>query len=125
MGGTLAGVEKRPVAFVLMAGYPSLTHAMQHNSDQGHIAFQELATPEQRKTYMDALEPLDALHAAPAKILFQFAKRDEFITPWDAAVYLQMASDPKEVKWYDTNHSFNEEARRDRGEWLGRVLSPP
>ncbi len=128
VGGILAGVERRPVAFVLMAGYPSLTHAMQHNPDQGAIAFQELATPEQRKAYVDALEPLDALHyvghAAPAKLLFQFAKWDEFITPWDAAAYLQTASDPKEVKWYDTNHSFNEEARRDRGEWLGRALSP-
>jgi pimeloyl-ACP methyl ester carboxylesterase len=129
VGGTLAGVEKRPVAFVLMAGYPSLTHAMGHNSDQGAIAFQELATPEQRKAYVDALEPLDALHyighAAPAKLLFQFAKRDEFITPWDAAAYLQTASDPKEVKWYDTNHSFSEEARRDREEWLGRALTSP
>jgi len=126
VGGILAGVEKRPVAFVLMAGYPSLTHAMRHNSDQGAIAFQELATPEQRKAYVDALDPLDALHyvghAAPAKLFFQFAKRDEFITPWDAAAYLQTASDPKEVKWYDTNHSFNEEARRDRGEWLIRSL---
>ena len=126
VGGTLAGVEKRPAAFVLMAGYPSLTHAMQHNSDQGAIAFQELATQEQQNAYVDALEPLDALHyvghAAPAKLLFQFAKRDEFITPWDAAAYLQTASDPKEVKWYDTNHSFNEEARRDRGEWLVKSL---
>ncbi len=128
VGGTLAGVEKRLVAFVLMAGYPSLTHAMEHNSDQGALAFQELATPEQRKAYVDALEPLDALHyvghAAPAKILFQFAKRDELITPWDAAAYVQEASEPKEVKWYDSDHFFNEDARRERGEWLGRALQP-
>ncbi|MEO6194000.1 MAG: hypothetical protein ABIS20_13400 [Thermoanaerobaculia bacterium] len=114
VGGTLAGIEKRPDAYVLMAGYPSLTHAMRHNSDPGAIAFQA---------------PLDALHyvgrATPAKLLFQFAKRDEFITPWDAAAYLQTASGPKELKWYDTDHSLNEEARRDRVEWLGRVLSPP
>ncbi len=129
VGGTLAGIDKRPVAFVLMAGYPSLTHAMRHNSDPGAIAFQELATPEQRQAYVKAMAPLDAFHyvghAAPAKLLFQFAKRDEFITPWDAAAYLQTASGPKEVKWYDADHSFNEEARRDRDEWLGRVLSPP
>jgi len=126
VGGILADVERRPVAFVLMAGYPSLTHAVQHNSDQGAIAFQELATSEQKKAYVDALEPLDALHyvghAAPAKLFFQFAKRDEFITPWDAAAYLQTASDPKEVKWYDTSHSLNEEARRDREEWLVKSL---
>ena len=126
VGGTLAGIEKRPLAFVLMAGYPSLTHGTAHGRDQGSLAFQELLTPEQQKAYVDALAPIDALHyvghAAPAKLLFQLAKRDEFITPWDAAAYVQAASDPKEVKWYDTDHDFNEEARRDRGEWLGSVL---
>jgi pimeloyl-ACP methyl ester carboxylesterase/dienelactone hydrolase len=129
VGGILAGIEKRPVAFVLMAGYPSLTHGTAQGHDQGSIAFQELLDAEQRKAYVDALEPLDAIHyvghAAPAKLLFQFAKRDEYISPWDAAVYVQAASEPKEVKWYDTNHAFNEEARRDRDEWLGRVLEKP
>ncbi len=126
MGGTFAGVEKRPRAFVLMAGYPSLTHAMMHNGDQGSLAFQELATPEQRDAYVKAMEPLDALYyvasAAPAKLLFQFAKRDEFITPWDAAAYVRVAKEPKEVLWYDTNHFFNDQARRDRDEWLVKAL---
>ena len=77
---------------------------------------------------MDALAPVDAVHwvgqAAPAKLLFQFARRDEFITPWDAEVYIQAASDPKEVKWYDTDHFFekHEQARKDRMDWLARVL---
>ena len=47
---------------------------------------------------------------------------DEFITPWDAAVYVQAASDPKEVRWYDTDHYFNDEARQDRMDWLARAL---
>jgi len=127
VGGTLAGIEKRPIAFVLMAGYPSLTHAMTSNHDQGSLAFQELATPEQRDAYVKAMEPLDALYyvaqAAPAKLLFQFAKRDEYITPWDAAAYVWTAKDPKEVLWYDTDHFFNEAARRDRDEWLAKALA--
>lgn len=126
VGGTLAGVEKRPVAFVLMAGYPSLTHAVTSNGDQGSIAFQELTTPEQRDAYVKAMETLDALYyvayASPAKLLFQFAKRDEYITPWDAAVYVRSAREPKEVLWYDTDHFFNEAARRDRDEWLAKAL---
>ena len=40
----------------------------------------------------------------------------------DAEVYVEAASGPKEVRWYDTDHYFNEEARRDREEWLGRAL---
>ncbi len=127
VGGTLAGIEKRPVAFVLMAGYPSLTHAMTHNGDQGSLAFQELTTPEQRDAYVKAMEPLDALYyvadAAPAKILFQFAKRDEYLTSWDAAAYVRVAKEPKQVLWYDTGHYFNEAARRDRDEWLASRLS--
>lgn len=35
---------------------------------------------------------------------------------------LHAASDPKEVKWYDTDHFFNDEARKDRMDWLARVL---
>jgi len=119
VGGTLAGVEKRPIAYVLMAGYSSFTSATTNGHDQGAIAFQELLTPEQRKAYVDALAPLDAVHylgrSRPAKLLFQFARNDEFITPLDAATSLAATPDPKDVKWYDTDHSFNEQARRDRG----------
>ena len=50
------------------------------------------------------------------------ARRDEFITSWDAAVYIQAASDPKEVRWYDTDHYFNDEARQDRMDWMARAL---
>lgn len=126
VGGILAGVEKRPVAFVLMAGYPLLTHAMEHGKDQGAIAFQELATAEQQSAYVKAMAPLDAefyvWNAPPARILFQFARRDEFITPWDAELYVWAAREPKEVLWYDTDHSFNDQARQDRNEWLVKAL---
>lgn len=126
IGGTLAAVERRPVAHVLMAGLPSLTRAARHGTHAFSLAFQTLLTPEQQQAYVDALAPIDAVHyigrAAPAKLFFQFARRDEFITPWDAAVYIQAASDPKEVKWYDTDHFFDDQARQDRMEWLARVL---
>ena len=126
VGGTLAGIEKRPVAYILMAGLPSLSRANSHGDNRVATAFQTILTPEDQTAYVDALAPLDAVHyvghAAPAKLLFQFAHRDEFITYWDAAVYIQAASGPKEVQWYDTDHSFNAEARKARGEWLGRVV---
>lgn len=128
IGGTLAAVERRPIAHVLMAGLPSLTRAATHGTHAFSLAFQILLTPEQQQAYVDALAPIDAVHyigrAAPAKLLFQFAKRDEFISPWDAEVYIQAASDPKEVKWYDTDHFFerHEEARKDRMDWLARLL---
>jgi pimeloyl-ACP methyl ester carboxylesterase len=126
VGGTLAGIDKRPVAFILMAGLPSLTHANAEGDNQVATAFQTFLTPEQQDAHTKALAPLDAVHfigrAAPAKLLFQFAHRDEFITYWDAALFVQAASAPKEVQWYDTDHFFNDEARKARGEWLGRAV---
>lgn len=126
VGGTLAGIEKRPIAYILMAGLPSITRANSHGDNPVATAFQTILTPEEQKAYVDALAPIDAVHyvgrAAPAKLLFQFAHRDEFITYWDAAVFLQAASSPKEVQWYDTDHYFNDEARKARGEWLGKIL---
>jgi alpha/beta superfamily hydrolase len=128
VGGTLTGIEKRPIAYLLMAGYSSLTVATSTGHDQGALAFQELLTPEQQKAYVVALAPLDAVHylgqSRPAKLLFQFAKNDEFVAPLDAATSLAATPDPKDVKWYDTDHFFNAEARKDRGEWLGRVVRP-
>lgn len=128
VGGTLAGVERRPLGFVLMAGFPSLTRANTHGTGRPALAFQELLTPEERAAWVKALAPIDAVryvgHAAPAKLLFQFAHRDEFITYFDAAAYLEAASEPKEVQWYDTGHFFNEEARKRRDEWLVKLLIP-
>jgi pimeloyl-ACP methyl ester carboxylesterase len=126
IGGTLAAVERRPIAHVLMAGFPSLTHSWTDGHNQGAVAFQTLLPREGQDTYVKALAPVDAVHyvghAAPAKLFFQFARHDEFITEWDAAVYVQAASEPKEVKWYDSDHFFNDEARKDRDDWLAKVL---
>ncbi|HEX3128835.1 MAG TPA: alpha/beta fold hydrolase [Thermoanaerobaculia bacterium] len=126
IGGTLAAVERRPIAHVLMAGFPSLTHSWTDGHNQQAVAFQTLLPREGQEAYVKALAPVDAVHyvghVAPAKLFFQFARHDEFISEWDAAVYVQAASEPKEVKWYDSDHFFNEEARRDRDEWLAKVL---
>jgi len=74
------------------------------------------------------LAPLDAVHyirkAAPAALLFQFARRDEFITRDEAETYFAAASEPKEILWYDGDHFFAgaPEAQGDRVRWLGQRL---
>jgi pimeloyl-ACP methyl ester carboxylesterase len=129
VAGPLTAIDRRPIGHVLMAGYPSLTHATTNGHDGVAIFFREILTAERQQAYVDALAPVDSVyyigHAAPAKLLFQFARRDEYITPFDAELYLAAASEPKEVKWYDTDHSFDEQARKDRMEWVARVLSAP
>jgi len=129
VAGPLVAIDRRPIAHVLMAGYPSLTHATTDGHDGTAIFFQEILTPERQTAYLSAMAPLDSVYyigrAAPAKLLFQFARRDEYITPFDAELYVAAASEPKDVRWYATDHSFNEQARRDRVEWVLRVLGIP
>jgi hypothetical protein len=56
--------------------------------------------------------------AAPAALFFQFGRLDEFPQEQFERV-AQAASEPKLVKWYDTDHYFQlAEAQKDRLDWL-------
>ncbi len=61
-------------------------------------------------------------HAAPAAILFQFAERDRYISEEEARLAFETASEPKFIRWYDADHSFNEQARDERAAWLSAQL---
>jgi hypothetical protein len=75
--------------------------------------------------------PLDGIRyvgaAPPSAILFQWASRDEVLTEEDLTIFFNAAKQPKEKRWYDSDHSFNHAALCDRAEWLGRRLAftPP
>jgi uncharacterized protein len=62
-------------------------------------------------------------HAAPAALLLQNALRDATFTEQDANDLYQAASDPKVIRWYDADHNLNDQARRDRDEWLLQQLA--
>ncbi|HKF15360.1 MAG TPA: hypothetical protein VKB13_09050 [Gaiellaceae bacterium] len=95
VGGVVAGVETRIRAYVLMAG------------STGFPPFPEPFIGQ----------------AAPARLFFQFGKRDEIISPDDAREYAVRASEPKRVGWYDAEHDLNDaRAREDRAEWLREQL---
>jgi dienelactone hydrolase len=125
-GGVLAGVEHRIKAFVLMAGYVSLTNSYRTTSHPLIAEARARTPPERWDHYLRLLEPLDAIHyighAAPSALFFQFARQDEFITEQEALRYEQEASAPKLTAWYDCGHGFNDEARQDRARWLSQEL---
>jgi hypothetical protein len=62
--------------------------------------------------------------AVPAAFLFQFSNKDKYI-PRDAAEqFFQAASEPKTIKWYDTDHQLGIDAvTRDRVGWLTAQLN--
>jgi dipeptidyl aminopeptidase/acylaminoacyl peptidase len=104
-GGILAGVEKRIKTFVLMAGW---------------------AFPSRYDTIGSSFS-LDGFHyigqAAPSSVLFQFVHVDQYITQDMADEYYAAASQPKEIRWYNGNHSFtSRSARDDRINWLVEQL---
>ncbi len=111
LGGILAGVEKRLKVLILMAGYPAISNKRPFPFDGAN------------------LERLDAVHfianAAPASLLFQFAKNDVLVTKEEAIQFYEESSEPKQIKWYQTDHYFNEEkSQKYRIEWITKELKP-
>ena len=121
-GALLAGVERRIKAYVIMAGAPSLTEFLRTSTLPAIVETRSSLTREQQENYFSTLATVDPInyigHAAPSALLFQFGRRDGYPSEQIAARYFQAASRPKFVEWYDAGHALNDEARRDRAEWL-------
>jgi dienelactone hydrolase len=126
LGGVLAGIEKRGKAYVLMAGLVAHSEWWRSGDHEYYRRFREQVTQKQVDEMVETMAQVDAIHfighAAPAALLFQFARHDEFISEQEALRYWRAASEPKEIRWYDTDHFFNERARQDRIAWLSERL---
>ena len=123
-GGTLAVVERRFQSHVLMGGLPSLADAIRED-----VAASPPPAEQKQKLEecLKALEPIESIRyvgkAAPAAILFQFARLDRFISPKAAQQYFDAANEPKIIKWYEGGHEFSDPAAlADRAEWLEKRL---
>lgn len=119
VGGILAGIEPRLRALVLMAGAPSFTDVA--------VANVPSLSGEALEHYRRVMAPIDPVRFVAGKraapLFLQFGERDEFFGREAALQLSDAASDPKLVRWYDTDHSFrSEEAKRDRVEWLHAQL---
>ncbi len=124
-GGALAGIDSRFAGYVLMGGLPRLTNIL--GDDNYAKLMQQAFTREQLEKYVELLSPINPEifvgRAAPASILFQFARHDRFISDASAQTYVKAAGNSHEVKWYFTSHEFNDgESPRDRVEFLRKKL---
>ena len=119
MGGLLAGIENRLVAYVLQIGDGGL---VEHTSEPG-----EDGLPTHfGKEWAALMWPTESLHfigrSAPAAILFQNGIHDINVPPSDAVRYQTAASEPKTVIWYDSGHDLPVEAYLDAADWLHPYL---
>jgi cephalosporin-C deacetylase-like acetyl esterase len=119
VGGVLSGVETRIKAYVFMAGVPSLSERIPRRITSA-LPADDLAV------YLEATRPFDAIHyvghAAPAALFFQCARQDEIIAAETSQRYYEAGSQPKQISWYDTAHSLDDQARLDRARWLAEQI---
>src|SRR5579872_919328 len=125
-GGPLAAVEKRIKVFVLMGGLPSLSN---FGDDDSLVAqMQRASTPKsEMQQYAAVMQPYNpenfVARTGPAKIYFQWAQHDMYISRRSADEYYHAVGGPKEQHWYFTSHEFNDAASSsERRDWLIREL---
>jgi dienelactone hydrolase len=119
MGGLLAGVEDRLVAYVLAVGDGGL---VEHTADPGEDGI-NIHFSENWAARMWPTEPLHYVgRAAPAALLFQNGIHDTFVPPHDALRFFTAASEPKRMIWYDAGHNLPWKFVRDAAEWLQPYL---
>jgi len=113
----LATEDRRPVAHVLIAGTPRWA--------DWFLPFWKI--DEDRSDYQRAMAPIDPIAhvgaAAPAELLFQFARNDFYIARMTAREFAGAASEPSSLLFYDAEHDMRHpQARTDRIEFLARTL---
>ncbi len=119
-GGILAGVEDRVATFVLMAGVGTF-------ADVAALNLPELrgAALEHYRAILAPMDPLAYVpYAAPSPLLFQFGLQDRSYSRDKFIAFAAAGSEPKAVKWYNSDHYLLDPcARHDRLEWLRRHLA--
>jgi dienelactone hydrolase len=126
MGGLLAGIEKRLQAYVLVVGDGGLvTHVT--NPENLTMSLNEFS--KEYGSWIDSMWPIEPIHyvnhASPTPLLFQNAVRDQYVNVEDAIRYQNMASEPKHVIWYDSEHwPLPDEAIMDNAKWLQQFIGP-
>lgn len=119
MGGLLAGVELRIAAFVLMVGDGGLVEHSNSRYNQGLLSS---LGPKRREEWLDAMKPIEPLtwiKQARAPLLFLSGRHDQLVPPRDAARYERAAPEPKQIRWYDSDHALPPRAWCDAARFLG------
>lgn len=125
IAGVLSGVDDKVKDSILMAGVGSFADVALVNQPSAERGWVE----EYRRT----MEPIDPIRFVslprPGAILFQFGDRDAYFPVSKFELFAAAAKEPKEVRWYDTNHfGVDRAGRPDRIAWLearlGRERGP-
>ncbi len=129
-GGTIAGIEHRIKAYILMAGWYAASELTRTSMNPVLVEQRKKIPADILNAYLAAMAPLDAHHyighAAPSQLFFQYARDDRSVSVEEGQRFFELASEPKQIAWYDNcGHEFNAQARLDRATWLCETLHLP
>jgi predicted esterase len=115
-GMIASAADRRAKAYVFMSATP-------HFADWFFFARQP-KDPAAYRAQISSIDPvLYVPKLAPARIFFQFANKDEYVTAEEAAEYYAAAGVPKQTATYEAGHDLHTaEVAADRVAWLGREL---
>jgi predicted esterase len=119
MYGVLAGsFDQRPTHYVVMAATPRFPdwylYAPKMEGEARNAFIRQFA----------ALDPISHIsNLCPAPIFFQFGTDDPHVPKECAEEFFNAAQEPREMKWYESGHGLNDEARTDRTNWLKENLN--
>jgi uncharacterized protein len=124
-GALFAGVERRLATYVLAVADGGVTTRFTAPG-----APRPPMPDEDFRRWVDAMAPIEGLrwvHRANAPILFQNARRDQFVSGERAEALHAAATGAKEVRWYDTEHALDAAAYVDQLAWLAKTVgtTPP
>jgi predicted esterase len=117
MYGMIAGaLDRRAKAYVFMAPTP-------HFADWFFFARQ----PKDSAAYRAQIAAIDPVlyvpKLAPARLFFQFASKDEYVSAAEAAEFFAAAGVPKQTATYEAGHDLHTaEVAADRVAWLAGEL---
>lgn len=122
-GSILSAVDKRMKTSVLMAGVAEIADILLRGNDPGLVDLRKNQPSGQLEKYAKITSAIDAIHfvghAAPIPLLLQFANYEQYFDKTSMQHYVEAASEPKKVLYYDTGHDLNDpEALQDRFDWL-------
>lgn len=117
-GAVLSAVDRRAKAYVLISGTSSFSEVAQANMPD--------LKKDELDHYRQVISDIDPIRfvpqAAPAKVMFQMGRKEEYFDHKRMGSLAQAGSEPKVVQWYDAGHMLDEKARRDRDDWLVEEL---
>jgi dienelactone hydrolase len=124
IGGLLAGVEHRIKAFALWVGDGGPVSHLKGMGENGPVAH---IPPEALEKWVAIMDPIEPIHfigrAAPAALLLQSARRDQYVPVPSAEAWQKAAGDSNVIKkWYDADHALNDEAFVDQRRWLAEQI---